>query len=314
VFVCYSANYHFPSIGDHVFPMLKYDALYRALAAAGGYEFVEPDPASWDELALVHTGDFLRKARTNRFSMAEIVRLELPWSETLRELLRHMTGGTIAAARRALDPSSGGIVGNIGGGFHHAFADHGEGFCLFNDVAVAIRVLRSEGLIQRAAVIDCDAHHGNGTAALFKQDAAVFTFSMHAEDNYPAEKPEGSLDIGLRWGVRDDDYLALLKGALPRALASAPDLAFYVAGGDVYQDDQIGGLGLTKAGARERDRLVLQACRAAAVPVVIVLAGGYPRTLDDLVDIHRATFEEAQLLLRSVASLDHPTRIADQGR
>jgi acetoin utilization deacetylase AcuC-like enzyme len=274
--------------------MLKYDAVYRALAADGAYEFVEPEAASWDDLALVHTRDYLHKARTNGFSTAEIIRLELPWSETLRELLRHMTGGTIAAARHAVDPASGGIVGNIGGGFHHAFADHGEGFCLFNDVAVALRVLMREGAIGRAAVIDCDAHHGNGTAAFFQQDASVFTFSMHAEDNYPAEKPHGSLDIGLRWGVRDDEYLALLKGALPRALASRPELAFYVAGGDVVQDDQIGGLGLTKAGARERDRLVLQACRAAGVPVAIVLAGGYPRRLDDLVDIHRATFEEAR--------------------
>ncbi len=295
--VTYSPTYHYPSLGDHVFPMLKYEAVYRALVAIGGFEFVEPPPASWDDLALVHTPDFLRKARTSRFSTAEIVRLELPWSETLRELLRLMTGGTAAAARLALDSASGGVVGNIGGGFHHAFADHGEGFCLFNDVAMAIRLLQRDGLVTRAAVIDCDAHHGNGTAAVFERDPSVFTFSMHAEDNYPAEKPEGSLDIGLRWGVEDTEYLTLLRGALPQVLASKPDIAFYVAGGDVYRDDQIGGLGLTKAGARERDRLVLHACRAAGVPVAIVLAGGYPRTLADLVDIHRATFEEARALV-----------------
>ena len=302
MFVTYSSTYHFPSLGDHVFPMRKYDAVYHVLVARGGFEFVEPAPASWDDLALVHTPDFLRKARTSGFSTEEIVHLEVPWSETLRELYRLMTGGTARAARLALDPLSGGVAANIGGGFHHAFPDHGEGFCLFNDVAVAIRVLQREGLITRAAVIDCDAHHGNGTAAFFQRDPSVFTFSMHAEDNYPAEKPAGSLDIGLPWGVKDEDYLTLLGGALPAVLASKPDLAFYVAGGDVYRDDQIGGLGLSKEGARQRDRLVLQACRAASVPVAIVLAGGYPRTLEDLVDIHVATFEEARALVTADSS------------
>ena len=295
--VVYSPTYHFPSLGDHVFPMLKYEALYRALVERGGFAFVEPEPAAWDDLALAHTADFLRKARTSTFSVAELVRLELPWSETLRDLLRLMTGGTATAARLALDPSSAGIVGNIGGGFHHAFADHGEGFCLFNDVATAIRLLQRDRLVTRAAVIDCDAHHGNGTAAIFQRDPSVFTFSMHAADNYPAEKPAGSLDVGLSWGVEDKEYLTLLRGALPAVLASRPDVAFYVAGGDVYRDDQLGGLGLSKEGARERDRTVLRACRAAGVPTVIVLAGGYPRSLRDLVDIHLATFEEAQSAL-----------------
>jgi acetoin utilization deacetylase AcuC-like enzyme len=296
VLVIYSPTYHFPSLGDHVFPMRKYDAVYHALVEKGGFEFVDPSPASWDELGLVHDADLLHKARTSAFSVVELARLELPWSETLRELLRRMTGGTIVAARLALDPASGGVAANIGGGFHHAFADHGEGFCLFNDVAVAIRLLQRERLITRAAVIDCDAHHGNGTAALFQRDQSVFTFSMHAEDNYPAEKPAGSLDIGLRWGVGDEEYLSLLGGALPKVLASKPDLAFYLAGGDVYCEDQIGGLGLSKAGARERDRLVLRWSRAAGVPVAIVLAGGYSRTLEDLVDIHVATFEEARVV------------------
>jgi acetoin utilization deacetylase AcuC-like enzyme len=296
VFLVYSPNYHFVSLGDHVFPMLKYEAVYRALRARGGFEFLEPEPASWADLAIVHTAEFLRKVRTNTLSAMEIRRLELPWSRHVMEQLRLMAGGTLAAARAAVEPSSGGITGHIGGGFHHAFDDHGEGFCLFNDVALAIRLLQRDGRIQRAAVIDCDAHHGNGTAAVFQRDDRVFTFSIHAEHNYPTFKPRGSLDIGLESGVGDREYLERLRVALPHVFASKPEIAFYVAGGDVHHEDQIGGLGLTTAGARERDRVVLAACRAAGVPVVIVLAGGYPQSLDTLVQIHCATFDEAAVL------------------
>lgn len=285
-----------------MFPMLKYEAVYRELRSRGGFEFLEPEPASWTDLALVHTGEFLRKVRTNTLTAMEIRRLELPWSVRVMEQLRLMTGGTLVAARASLEPSSGGVAGNIGGGFHHAFDDHGEGFCLFNDVALAIRLLQRDGRIQRAAVIDCDAHHGNGTAAFFQRDDRVFTFSIHAEHNYPAFKPRGSLDIGLESGVADREYLDRLRGALPAVLASRPEIAFYVAGGDVHRDDQIGGLGLTMAAARERDRLVLTACHEAGIPVVIVLAGGYPRTLETLVQIHCATFEEAKALEQRHAS------------
>jgi acetoin utilization deacetylase AcuC-like enzyme len=296
MFLVYSPDYHFVTLGDHVFPMLKYEAVYRELRTRDGFEFLEPEPASWTDLALVHTAEFLRKVRTNALTAMDVQRLELPWSIRVMEQLRLMTGGTIAAARAALEPSSGGIAGNIGGGFHHAFDDHGEGFCLFNDVADAIRILQRDGRVQRAAVIDCDAHHGNGTAALFQRDERIFTFSMHAEYNYPAFKPRGSLDIGLDSGAGDREYLARLREALPVVLASQAEIAFYVAGGDVHHDDQIGGLGLTSAAARQRDRVVLEACREANIPVVIVLAGGYPRSLDELVRIHCATFEEARVL------------------
>lgn len=296
MFLVYSPGYHFVTLGDHVFPMLKYEAVYRELRVRGGFQFLEPEPASWTDLALVHTAEYLRKIRTNTLTAVEIRRLELPWSMRVMEQLRLMTGGTLSAARAAIEPSSGGIAGNIGGGFHHAFDDHGEGFSLFNDVALAIRLLQRDGRIQRAAVIDCDAHHGNGTAAFFQRDDRVFTFSMHAEHTYPAFKPRGTLDIGLESGIGDREYLDRLRSALPDVLASGPEIAFYVAGGDVHHEDQIGGLGLTSAGARERDRLVLRACRGAAVPVVIVLAGGYPRSLDTLVAIHCATFEEARML------------------
>jgi acetoin utilization deacetylase AcuC-like enzyme len=302
MFLVYSPDYHFVTLGDHVFPMLKYEAVYRELRSRDGFEFLEPEAASWTDLALVHTAEFLRKVRTNALTAMDVRRLELPWSMRVMEQLRLMTGGTIAAARAALEPSSGGIAGNIGGGFHHAFDDHGEGFCLFNDVAVAIRILQRDGRVQRAAVIDCDAHHGNGTAAFFQRDERVFTFSMHAEYNYPAFKPRGSLDIGLDSGAGDREYLARLREALPVVLASNPEIAFYVAGGDVHHDDQIGGLGLTSAAARQRDRVVLEECREAHIPVVIVLAGGYPRSLDELVRIHCATFEEAKALQQRHAS------------
>jgi acetoin utilization deacetylase AcuC-like enzyme len=296
MFLLYSPDYHFVTLGNHVFPMLKYEAVYRELRARGGFEFLVPEPASWNDLALVHTAEFLRKIRTNTLTAMEVRRLELPWSMRVMEQLRLMTGGTLAAAQAALEPSSGGVAGNVGGGFHHAFDDHGEGFCLFNDVALAIRLLQRDGRIQRAAVIDCDAHHGNGTAALFQRDDRVFTFSMHAEHNYPAFKPRGSLDIGLESGAGDREYLDRLRDALPAVLASSPEIAFYVAGGDVHHDDQIGGLGLTLDGARQRDRVVLGACRKAGVPAVVVLAGGYPRSLDTLVEIHCATFDEARVL------------------
>src|SRR5690606_14448182 len=167
------------------------------------------------------------------------------------------------------------------------------GFCFFNDVAVAIRVLEAEGAIGRVAVVDLDVHHGNGTARIFENDPGVFTFSLHQEHNYPSVKPRGSLDIGLPDGTRDAEYLAQLQDALPKVMAHAPQLAFYLAGADPYEDDQLGGLALTKAGLRERDRMVFDACAAAGVPVVVLLAGGYARRLDDTIDIHYATFEEA---------------------
>jgi acetoin utilization deacetylase AcuC-like enzyme len=296
MFLVYSSDYHFVTLGDHVFPMLKYEAVYRELRVRNGFEFLQPEPASWSDLALVHTAEFLRKVQTNTLTAMEIRRIELPWSMRVMEQLRLMTGGTLVAARAAMEPSSGGMAGNIGGGFHHAFDDHGEGFCLFNDVALAIRLLQRDGRIQRAAVIDCDAHHGNGTAAIFQRDERVFTFSMHAEHNYPAFKPRGSLDIGLESGVGGREYLDRLRAALPVILASNPEMAFYVAGGDVHHDDRIGGLGLTSAAVRERDRMVLAACRSAGIPVVIVLAGGYPQSLDELVRIHCSTFEEARAL------------------
>ncbi|MGH9350442.1 MAG: histone deacetylase family protein [Vicinamibacterales bacterium] len=304
--VVYSERYHI-DIGAHVFPTIKYRLVHRALASRGGCAFVEPSPASWEDLALVHTAAYLKKTRTGDFTLPEMAQLELPWTPEIVEGFRLMTGGTLLAARHALEPldaarvpaqgANQGVGLHLGGGFHHAFADHGEGFCLFNDVAVAIRVLQREGRIARAAVVDCDVHHGNGTAAIFDGDPSVFTFSIHQQANYPAFKPRGSLDIGVEDRVTDREYLATLAQALPRVLAFGPDVVFYLAGADPYEDDQLGGLALTIDGLRERDRIVFETCRA--FPTVLTLAGGYARRIDDTVAIHRGSFDAAAAVLRT---------------
>lgn len=292
--VIYSEQYHI-DIGAHVFPTLKYRLVHRALAARGGYEFAEPPAAAWDELALVHTAQYLRQVRTGAFTAEELMELEIPWAPEVVEGFRLMTGGTLLAARDALEA---GVGLHVGGGFHHAFANHGEGFCLFNDVAVSIRVLQREGRIARAAIVDCDVHHGNGTAMIFDRDADVFTFSIHQQHNYPAFKPRSSLDIGVDDRVGDAEYLARLRGALPAVLAHGPQIVFYLAGADPYEDDQLGGLALTAEGLRERDGIVFAACRAARVPAVLTLAGGYARRVADTVAIHQASFDEAAAAFR----------------
>ena len=265
-----------------------------------GCDVVEPEPAGWEDLALVHTSEYLTKLRSGTMSVEDLAQLELPWSEEIVEGFRRMVGGTIAAARIACglagDLAQGSErVCHIGGGLHHAFPNHGEGFCPFNDVAVAVRVLQRAG-IERAAIVDLDVHHGNGTAFIFESDPRVFTFSMHQQHNYPMWKPRGSLDIGLPDGTHDATYLAELERALPEVVAHRPECMFYLAGADPYEDDQLGGLRLSKAGLLRRDRLVFDAARAAGVPLVVTLAGGYARHVEDTVAIHAATIEEARLL------------------
>jgi acetoin utilization deacetylase AcuC-like enzyme len=231
----------------------------------------------------------------------------MPWSAGMVEGFRLMAGGTRLAAELALVSRGGevphrsvppycsarGVGIHLGGGFHHACEDHGEGFCLFNDVAVAIRLLKREARIARAAVVDCDVHQGNGTVFIFTGDRSVFTFSIHQEQNYPVFKPIGSLDIHLPDYTDDESYLRHLAGALPRVLASGPDIVFYLAGADPYERDRLGGLSLSKEGLRRRDRLVFKAAREVGVPVVVTLAGGYAYRVEDTVEIHAATVEEA---------------------
>jgi acetoin utilization deacetylase AcuC-like enzyme len=208
-------------------------------------------------------------------------------------------GGTLLAGRLALEHGS---AGHLGGGFHHAFADHGEGFCLLNDVAVAARVLLGEGRVGRVAIVDLDVHHGNGTASIFAGDPDVFTFSMHQERNYPADKPPSDLDVGLDDRTGDGAYLDALARHLPEALDGSPDLVFYLAGADPYRDDQLGGLALTIEGLRRRDRMVLEAVQERGIPVAVVLAGGYAYRLEDTVRIHAATIEELVHASRSAGT------------
>jgi len=295
--VVYSARYRI-DIGLHVFPTDKYQRVHARLVETGVIQpadVIDPQPATWDELALVHTREYLGKMREGRLSPEDVEQLELPWSAEMVEGFRLMTGGTIQAALLAANPKSHSlnpVACHLGGGLHHAFPNHGEGFCPFNDVAVAARVLQSRGL-ERIAIVDLDVHHGNGTAFVFESDPRVFTFSMHQQHNYPMWKPKGSLDIGLADGADDAAFLRELERALPAVMAHRPQSVFYLAGADPYEDDQLGGLRLTREGLRQRDRLVVDAVGREGVPLIVTLAGGYARRVEDTVAIHAATVEEA---------------------
>jgi acetoin utilization deacetylase AcuC-like enzyme len=285
VTVVYSPAYEL-SLPGHIWPTTKYRLVAGRIASR--VALAEPAAASWEQLALAHTGEYLQRLRDEQLTPAEIATLELPWRAGMADVFRLMAGGTLDAARAAL---SGGLAAHLGGGLHHAFANHGEGFCPVNDVAVAVRTLQGSSEIRRAAIVDLDVHHGNGTAMIFERDAGVFTFSMHQQHNYPLFKPRSDLDIGLADGSGDRAYLGRLAAALPQVMASRPDLVVYLAGADPYEHDRLGGLALTKEGLRQRDRLVVAAARRARTPLVTVLAGGYAAEPADTVDIHVATIE-----------------------
>jgi acetoin utilization deacetylase AcuC-like enzyme len=284
-------------LGEHVFPSRKYGLIHDQLlkeSFAEPEDFEEPQPASDQDILRVHEPDWIRRLRTGTLSPAEILRLEIPYSLRMVEAFWLATGGTILAARNALRDRIG---LNIGGGFHHAFPGHGEGFCAINDVAVAIRALQYERIVDRALVVDCDVHHGNGTAAIFAGDPTVLTFSIHQFENYPTEKPPSAIDIHLRNGVADDEYLDRLRGALNVAFSFAPGLVLYLAGADPYREDQLGGLSLTMEGLKQRDKLVFETALRQNVPVAAVLAGGYARDTRDTVTIHCNTAKAAATAL-----------------
>jgi acetoin utilization deacetylase AcuC-like enzyme len=296
----YSERYDL-HLGDHVFPSKKYKWLRDRLVRtrfASPEDFVEPQPASDEDILRVHDAEWVSRLRHGTLTYQDILRLEIPYSPQMVEAFCLAAGGTTLAARRAL---SDGVGFNLGGGFHHAFPDHGEGFCAINDIAVAVRCLQHEKTIRRAMVVDCDVHHGNGTAAIFARDASVFTLSIHQFNNYPTEKPPSSLDIHLADGIGDAEYQHRLANGYRAALAMCkPELLIYVAGADPYMEDQLGGLSLTFDGLKQRDRLVIWTALTHCTPVAIVLAGGYAQSVEDTVTIHANTAEVAREVLVKV--------------
>jgi acetoin utilization deacetylase AcuC-like enzyme len=289
------------NLGEHVFPSKKYQWLKDRLVRtrfATPEDFVAPRPATDDDIRLVHDEEWVAKLRGGTLSYQDILRLEIPYSRQMVEAFWLAAGGTTLAARLALRD---GVGFNLGGGFHHAFPGHGEGFCAVNDIAVAIRALQRERSIRRAMVVDVDVHHGNGTAAVFANDDSVFTLSIHQENNYPSEKPPSSMDIHLPDGAADAEYLLRLGNGYRAALAMfKPELLVYVAGADPYQEDQLGGLSLTFDGLRERDRLVLWTALTHRIPVAVVLAGGYAVSVEDTISIHANTAAVAKEVLLGV--------------
>ena len=316
----YSDDYYLP-IGTHVFPAEKYQRVQRRLIETGAAEqgdFVAPRPASDQDILLVHTPQYVQKLKTGTLSAREELEMEIPYSPELVRAFWLAAGGSILAAHHALKDR---VAFNIGGGFHHAFPDHGEGFCMIHDVAVAIRRMQRDDKIRTAMTVDCDVHQGNGTAAIFagvrvpsdplpsaggmaagrpaKMRAAhagdVFTISLHQEHNYPAWKPPSSIDVDLPDQIGDDDYLAWLDNALSSGLRQfEPELLCYIAGADPYREDQLGGLSLTIEGLKRRDELVFRVAKARGIPVMVTYAGGYARKLDDTVTIHCNTVMAAK--------------------
>jgi acetoin utilization deacetylase AcuC-like enzyme len=308
----YSDDYFLP-IGAHVFPAEKYQRVHDQLLAtkiAQPSDFITPQPASDQDILLVHTPQYVQKLKTGTLSPREEQEMEIPYSPELVRAFWLAAGGSILAAEHALADR---MAFNIGGGFHHAFPDHGEGFCMIHDVAVAIRRMQQDKKIRTAMTVDCDVHHGNGTAAIFAgtrtpsdplpstsaaprsaagkirqaQAGDVFTISLHQHNNYPAFKPPSSIDVDLPDGTGDDDYLAWLDNALSSGLRQFdPQLICYIAGADPYREDQLGGLALTLEGLKKRDELVFRVARARNIPVMVTYAGGYARRVEDTVTIH----------------------------
>jgi acetoin utilization deacetylase AcuC-like enzyme len=327
----YSDDYFLP-IGRHVFPAEKYQRVHDQLIQTGVAEpadFITPQPASDQDILLVHTPRYVDKLKTGTLSPREEQEMEIPCSPELVRAFWLAAGGSILAAEHALTDR---VAFNIGGGFHHAFPDHGEGFCMIHDVAVAIRRLQRDGKIRTAMTVDCDVHQGNGTAAIFagtrtpsdplpstsgamnrtpsgkiRQAHAgdVFTISLHQHNNYPALKPPSSIDVDLPDGTGDDDYLAWLDNALSSGLRQfEPELICYVAGADPYREDQLGGLALTLEGLKRRDELVFRVARARSIPVMVTYAGGYARKVEDTVTIHCNTVVTAKEVFASATKLN----------
>ncbi len=291
------------NLGEHVFPSKKYRWLHDRLLhsrTASPDDFVAPEPAPESDLLLAHDAEWVAKLKGGTLTYQDILRLEIPYSRQMVEAFFLAAGGTTLACRLALQSRLG---FNIGGGFHHAFPDHGEGFCAINDIAVAIRAMQRDGAIRRAMVVDCDVHQGNGTAAIFAGDRSVFTLSIHQFNNYPSEKPPSSLDLNLPDGVGDAEYLNVLEPEYVTALDFfKPELVVYVAGADPYLEDKLGGLSLTSDGLKERDRQVIWHALRRGIPVAITLAGGYAENVEDTVAIHENTLIAAKEVVENLTA------------
>ena len=283
------------NLGPHVFPSQKFRLIFEMLlqeSLAREEDFLKPEPASDDDILRVHSGAWVRKLKTGTLTASDVMRLEVPYSPELVEAVWLAAGGSILAGQMALRDGFG---SNLSGGFHHAYPEHGEGFCAIHDVAVAIRKLQADGAVKKAIVVDTDVHHGNGTAAIFRNDPTVFTLSIHQLNNYPGHKPPSNVDLNMDDRVEDEEYLGALIPAVQQALDSfRPDILFYVGGADPYCEDQLGGLSLTKEGLKKRDRSVFEEARRRGIPVATTLAGGYARRVEDTVRIHVNTILAAR--------------------
>lgn len=305
--VYYADHYEVPLPPGHRFPMEKYALLRTALIERGILrlgsapgqtpdELCPADPAPLDAVALAHTRDYLDGVINGTLSAKLVRGLGFPWSPQLVQRSLASVGGTIAAARSALEGGCG-IAGNLAGGTHHAFADRGEGFCVFNDLAITTRLLLRDKKVRRVLIFDLDVHQGNGTAAILRDDPGAFTCSLHGERNYPFRKEASHLDVGLPDGCGDDEYLTRLQPALAEALSRAnPDLILYQAGVDSLKEDRLGRLALTHAGLRQRDRLVLTAARTRGVPIALTLGGGYASPITATVEAYASTYAVAKEL------------------
>jgi acetoin utilization deacetylase AcuC-like enzyme len=284
--VFYTPRYYAEIGAAHIFPIRKFELVRERLLGEGTLqpaEIIEPSPAPLEDVLLVHTEDYVSRLCNGQLTTKEMRRLGLPWSESLVRRSFYAAGGTLAATHAAL---AEGYSSNLAGGTHHSFADRGEGFCVLNDVAIAIRAMRARHRIRRAAIVDCDVHQGNGTATIFAGDTETFTFSMHGANNYPLFKALSTLDIELPDGTQDAEYLNTLARHLPAVFAHKPDIVFYLAGADPFAKDKLGRLALSIDGLRERDAYVLRACYEREVPVVTVMSGGYGKDINDTIEIH----------------------------
>jgi acetoin utilization deacetylase AcuC-like enzyme len=307
--IFYTDTFKIPLPAKHSFPKNKYPLLRKRISEQLGNQTVDmsiPDPAADEEILRAHDSKYFRRFVNGELTEKEIRRVGLPWSPQIVQRARYSIGGTISACRVSL---AEGVAVNLGGGTHHAFSDHGQGYCYLNDSVIAARVMQAEGLAKNVLIVDCDVHQGNGTAAILRNDPTIFTFSIHGKNNFPFHKEISDLDIELENGTDDDVYLAALEKGLDESIPkSGADLVIYLAGADPYLEDRFGRLSLTKAGLAQRDALVFQHCRRTGLPMAVTLAGGYAPHVQDTVDINFQTiltaleFQQPFCLNRPVSS------------